>query len=86
MVGTRLGTGADPQGSGHTVPVGGDEEAGCDGDAVGQEQPPEEEEQQDQLEVAGEEVDVRALVTAALARFTAAAGPPPVTEALEEEE
>ena len=86
VVGTRLGTGADPQGSDHAVPVGGDEEAGRDGDAVGQEQPTEEERQQDQPEVAGEEVDVQALVAAALARFTAAAGPPPTTEALEEED
>ena len=43
VVGTRLGTGADPQGSEHAVPMGGDEEAGRDGDAVGQEQPTEEE-------------------------------------------
>ena len=36
VVGTRLNTGADPQGSEHAVPVGGDEEAGHDGDVVEQ--------------------------------------------------
>ena len=36
--------------------------------------------------VAGEEVDVQAIVAAALSRFTATAGPPPTTEALEEED
>ena len=36
--------------------------------------------------MAGEEVDVQALVAAALTRLTAAAGPPPTTEALEEED
>ena len=36
--------------------------------------------------MAGEEVDVRAIVAAALAKFTDAAGPPPPTEALEEED
>ena len=34
----------------------------------------------------GEEVDVQAIVAAALAKFTGAAGPPPTTEALEEED
>ena len=53
---------------------------------MGQEQPTEEEQKQDQPEVAGEEVDVQALVAAALTRLTAAAGPPPTTEALEEED
>ena len=68
------------------VPVGDDEEAGRDGDEVGQERPTGEEQQQDQPEVAGEEVDVQAIVAAALAKFTDAAGPPPTTEALEEED
>ena len=86
VVGTRLDEGAAPQGSEHAVPVGGDEEAGLDGDEVGQEQPTGEEQQQDQPEVAGEEVDVQAIVAAALARITAAASPPPATEALEEED
>ena len=36
--------------------------------------------------MAGEEVDVQAIVAAALARFTAAASPPPTTEALEKED
>ena len=95
VVGTRLDTGAAPQGSGHAVPVGGDEEAGSDGDdggdgdggdgGVEQEQPTREEQQQGQPEVAGEEVDVQALVAAALARFTAATSPLPPTEAVEEE-
>ena len=65
---------------------GGDEEAGRDGDEVGQEQPTGEEQQQDQPEVAGEEVDVQAIVASALARITAAASPPPTTEALQEED
>ena len=52
---------------------------------MGQEQPTEEEQKQDQPEVAWEEVDVKALVAAALARYTAAAGPLPTTDALEEE-
>ena len=86
VVGTRLDASAAPQGSEHGVPVGGDEETGHDGDEVGQEQPTGEEQQQDQPEVAGEEVDVQAIVAAAPARFTAAANPPPTTEALEEED
>ena len=86
VVGTRLDESAAPQGSEHAVPVGSDEEAGRDGDEVGQEQPTGEEQQQDQPEVAGEEVDVQANVAAALARFTDAPGPPPTTEALEEED
>ena len=86
VVGTRLGESAAPQGSEHAVQVGGDEGAGCDGDVVGQEQPTGEEQQQRQPEVAGEEVDVQAIVAAALARFTAAASPPPTTEALEKED
>ena len=86
VVGTRLDESAAPQGSKHAVPVGGDEEAGRDGDEVRQEQPTGEEQQQDQPEVAGEEVDVQAIVAAALAKFTDAAGPPPTTEALEEED
>ena len=53
---------------------------------MGQEQPTGEEQQQDQPELAGEEVDVQAIVAAALAKFTDAAGPPPTTEALEEED
>ena len=85
VVGTRLDESATPQGSEHAVPVGGDEEARRNGDEVGQEKPTGEEQQQGQLEVAGEEVDVQAIVAAALARFTAAASPPPTTEALEEE-
>ena len=85
VVGTRLETGAAPQGSEHAVLAGGDAEAGCDGDEVGQEQPTGEEQQQDQPEVAGEEVDVQALVAAPLERFTAAAGLPPTTEPLDEE-
>ena len=86
VVGTRLDTGAAPQGSEHAVPVGADEQAGRDGDEVGQEQPTREEQHQDHPEVAGKEVDVQALVAAALARFTAAASRPPTMEALEEEE
>ena len=86
VVGMRLDESAAPQGSEHAVPVGSDEEAGRDGDEVGQEQPTGEEQQQGQTEVAGEEVDVQAIVAAALARFTAAASPPPMTEALEEED
>ena len=66
--------------------MGGDEEAGRDGDEVGQEQRTGEEQQQDQPEVAGEEVDVQAIVAAGLARFTDAASAPPTTEALEEED
>ena len=58
VVGTRLNESAAPQGSEHAVPVGSDEEAGRDGEEVGQEQPTVEEQQQDQLEAAGEEVDV----------------------------
>ena len=87
VVGTRLDTGADPQGSEpHAVPVGGDEEAGHDGDAVGEEQPTEGGQEHDQPEAAEEEVDVQALVAAALTRITAAAGPPPTTHVLEEED
>ena len=86
VVGTRLDESAAPQGSEHAFPVGSDEEAGRDGDEVGQEQPTGEEQQQDQPEVAGEEVDVQAIVAAALAKFTDAAGLPPTTEALEEED
>ena len=86
VVGTRLDKSAAPQGSEHAVPVGSDEEAGRDGDEVGQEQPTGEEQQQDQPEVAGEEVDVQAILAAALARFMDAASPPPTTEALEEED
>ena len=42
VVGTRLDSGADPQGSEpHAVPVGGDEEAGRDGGVAGEEQPTE---------------------------------------------
>ena len=86
VVGTRLDESAAPQGSEHAVPVGSDEETGRDGTEVGREQARGEEQQQDQPEVAGEEVDVQALVAAALARFKAAASPPPTTEALEEED
>ena len=86
VVGTRLDESAAPQGSEHAIPVGGDEEAGRGGDEVGEEQPTGEEQQQGQPEVAGEEVDVQAIVAAALAKFTGAAGPPPTTEALEEED
>ena len=86
VVGTRLDGSAAPQGSEHAIPVGGDEEAGRGGDEVGQEQPTGEEQQHDQPEVAGEEVDVEAIVAAALAKFTDAAGPLPTTEALEEED
>ena len=86
VVGTCLDASTAPQGSEHAVPVGGDEEAGRDADEVGQEQATGEEQQQGQPEVAGEEVDVQAIVAAALARITAAAGPPPTTEALEEED
>ena len=86
VVGTRRDESAAPQGSEHAVPVGSDEEAARDGDEVGQEQPAGEEQQQGQPEVAGEEVDVQAIVAAALASFTAAASPPPTTEALEEED
>ena len=45
VVGTRLDESAAPQGSKHAVPVGSDEEAGRDGDEVGQEQPTGEEQQ-----------------------------------------
>ena len=86
VVSTRLDGSAAPRGSEHAVPVGGDGEAGRGGDGVGQEQPTGEEQQQDQPEVAGEEVDVQAIVAAALARITGAAGPQPTTEALEEED
>ena len=86
VVGTRLDESAAPQGSEHASPVGSDEETGRDGDEVGREQPTGEEQRQDQPEVAGEEVDVQAIVAAALTRFTAAASPPPTTEALEEED
>ena len=87
LVGTRHDTGAGPQGSEpHAVPVAGDEEAGHDGDAVGEEQPTEGEQEHDQPEAAKEEVDVQALAAAALTRITVAAGPPPATEALEEED
>ena len=86
VVGGRLDESAAPQGTEHAVPVGSDEKAGRHGDKVGQEQPTGEEQQQGQPEVAGEEVDVQAIVAAALARFTAAASPPPTTEALEEED
>ena len=86
VVGTRLDESAAPQGSEHAIPVGGDEEAGRGGDEVGQEQPTGEEQQQDQPEVAGEEVDVQAMVPAALAKFTDAARPPPTAEALEKED
>ena len=86
VVGTRLDESAAPPGSEHAVPVGSDEEAGRDGDEVGQEQPTGEEQQQGQPEVAGEEVDVQAIVEASLTRFTAAASPPLTTEALEEED
>ena len=86
VVGTRLDGSAAPQGSERAIPVGGDEEAGRGGDGVGQEQPTEEEQQQDQPEVAGEEVDVQAIVAAAVAKYTDGAGPPPTAEALEEED
>ena len=86
VVGTRLDESAALQGSEHAVPVGSDEDAGRDRDEAGQEHPTREEQQQGQPEVAGEEVDVQAIVAAALARFTAAASPPPTTEALEEED
>ena len=85
-VGTHLDESAAPQGSEHAVLVGSDEEAGRDGDKVGREQPTGEEQQQGQPEVAGEEVDVQAIVAAALTRFTAAASPPPTTGGLEEED
>ena len=86
VVGTRLDASAAPHESEHAVPVGGDEETGRDGDGVGQKQPAGEEQQRDQPGVAGEEVDVQAIVAAAMARFTAAASPPPTTVALEEED
>ena len=86
VVGTRLDSGAGPQGpKPHAVPVGGDEAAGREGDGAGEEQPAEEEQEQDQPE-ATEEVDVQAHVAAAVTRIMAAAGPPPATEALEEED
>ena len=86
VVGTRLHESAALQASEHAVPVGNNEEAGRDGDEVGQGQLTGEEQQQDQPEVAWEEVDVQAIVAAALARFTDAASPPPAVEALEEED
>ena len=49
-------------------------------------QPTEEEQDQDQPEMAEEEVDVQALVAAALTRITDAAAPPLTTEATEEED
>ena len=58
VVGTRLDESAAPRVSVHAVPVGGNEEAGRDGGEVGHEQPTGEEQQQDQPEVAREEVDV----------------------------
>ena len=85
VVGTRLDLGAGPQGpERHAILVGGDEAAGRDGDEAEKEQPAEEEQEQDQAE-ATEEVDVQAHVAAALTSIMAAAGPPPATEALEEE-
>ena len=84
VVSTRLDESAAPQGSEHAVPVRSGGEAGRDGDEVGQEQSTGEEQQQNQPEEPGEEVDVQAIVAAALARFTDAASPPPTTEALEE--
>ena len=86
VVGTRLNESAAPQGFEHAVSAGSDEEAGSDGDKVGQKQPTGEEQQQDQPEVPQEGVDVQAIVAAALARFADAASPPPTTEALEEED
>ena len=87
VVGTRLDTDANPQGSEpHAVLVGGEEEAGHDGDAVGEEQLTELEQEQDQPEAAQEEVDVHALVAAARTRITAARGPPLSKEAPEEED
>ena len=52
---------------------------------AGGQQPAEEEQEQDQPEAA-EEVDVQARVAAAPTRIMGAAGPPPATEALEEED
>ena len=75
VVGTRLDESAAPHGSEHAVPVGGDKEAGRGGDEVGQEQPTGEEQQQDQPEVAGEEVDVQAIVAAALGEVHGCGGP-----------
>ena len=87
VVGTRLDSGADPQGSEpHAVTVGGDEAAGRDSDEAGEEQPTEEEQEQDQPEATEEGVDVQAHVAAALTRIMADARPPPTTEALEEED
>ena len=86
VVGTRLDSGADPQGpEPHAVPVGDDEAAGREGDEAGEEQPAEEEQKQDQPEAGQEELDVQAHVAAGLTKIMAAAGPPP-TEALEEED
>ena len=65
--------------------MGGDEEAGHEGDVAGEEWPAEEEQEQGPPEVA-EEVDVKAHVEAALARIMAAAGPPLAMEAMEEED
>ena len=65
--------------------MAGDEAAGHEGDVAGEEQPAEEEQEQGPPEVA-EEVDVKAHVEAALARIMASAGPPPATEAMEEED
>ena len=86
VVGTRLDSGAGPQGpEPHVVPLGEDEAEGREGDEAGEEHPAEEEQKHDQPGAA-EEVDVQAHVAAALTRIMAAAGPPPVTEALEEED
>ena len=86
VVGTRQDSGACHRGpESHTVPVGGDEAAGHEGDVAGEEPPAEEEQDQGPPEVA-KEVDVKAHVEVALARMMAAAGPPPATEAMEEED
>ena len=86
VVGTRQDWGAGHRGPvPHAVPVGGDEAAGHASNVAGEERPAEEEQERGPLEVA-EEVDVKAHVEAALARIMAAAGPPPVAEAMEEED
>ena len=90
VVGSRQDSGAGHRGpEPHAVPVGEDEAAGHESDVAEEEWPAEEEQEQGPdpgpSEVA-EEVDMKAHVKEALARIMAAAGPPPATEAMEEED
>ena len=97
VVGTRREAGTGHQGPEPcAVTVGEDEAAGASASHEGEveggetEGPPAEERQKKQgpdpgLSVVDEEVDVKALVAAALGRIMAAAGPPPATETMEED-